>query len=82
MLNNGTLAEWLGSGLQNRVRRFESARYLEKIPVVYDEIHSRDFSLIRIGTVRLEDVSYSECSSPAQTRMASDKIPHWSCVEA
>ncbi len=25
---NGTLTEWLGSGLQNRVRRFESARYL------------------------------------------------------
>lgn len=24
----GTLTEWLGSGLQNRVRRFESARYL------------------------------------------------------
>ena len=24
----GTLAEWLGNGLQNRVRRFESARYL------------------------------------------------------
>ena len=26
----GTLAEWLGIGLQNRVRRFESARYLEE----------------------------------------------------
>ena len=26
----GTLAEWLGNGLQNRVRRFESARYLIK----------------------------------------------------
>jgi hypothetical protein len=25
---NGLLAEWLGSGLQNRVRRFESARDL------------------------------------------------------
>ena len=25
----GTLAEWLGNGLQNRVRRFESARYLD-----------------------------------------------------
>ncbi len=25
----GTLAEWLGNGLQNRVRRFESARYLQ-----------------------------------------------------
>ena len=24
----GTLAEWLGAGLQNRLRRFESARYL------------------------------------------------------
>ena len=28
---NGTLAEWLGNGLQNRVRRFESARYLKKM---------------------------------------------------
>lgn len=27
---NGTLAEWLGTGLQNRRRRFESAKYLEK----------------------------------------------------
>ena len=26
----GTLAEWLGNGLQNRVRRFESARYLKR----------------------------------------------------
>ncbi len=28
--NNGTLAEWLGNGLQNRVQRFESARYLRR----------------------------------------------------
>lgn len=27
---NGTLTEWLGNGLQNRLRRFESARYLTK----------------------------------------------------
>ena len=26
----GSLAEWLGSGLQNRVRRFDSARNLKK----------------------------------------------------
>jgi hypothetical protein len=26
----GTLAEWLGPGLQNRLRRFESARYLKR----------------------------------------------------
>ena len=26
----GTLAEWLGNGLQNRLRRFESARYLTR----------------------------------------------------
>lgn len=26
----GTLTEWLGSGLQNRVQQFESARYLYK----------------------------------------------------
>jgi hypothetical protein len=29
--NTGTLAEWLGTGLQNRLRRFESAKYLEKL---------------------------------------------------
>ena len=29
--NNGRLAEWLGIGLQNRVRRFESATDLNKI---------------------------------------------------
>ncbi len=27
---NGRLAEWLGNGLQNRVRRFESAIDLKK----------------------------------------------------
>ncbi len=26
----GSLAEWLGAGLQNRLRRFESARNLQK----------------------------------------------------
>ncbi len=30
LTQKGTLAEWLGNGLQNRVRRFESARYLKK----------------------------------------------------
>ncbi len=29
---DGRLTEWLGSGLQNRVRRFESATDLNKIP--------------------------------------------------
>ena len=29
---NGLVAEWLGSGLQNRVQRFESARDLAKTP--------------------------------------------------
>ena len=29
---NGLVAEWLGSGLQNRVQRFESARDLTKTP--------------------------------------------------
>ena len=28
--NIGTLTEWLGSGLQNRVQQFESAGYLDK----------------------------------------------------
>ena len=27
-MQNGTLTEWLGSGLQNRVQQFESAGYL------------------------------------------------------
>jgi hypothetical protein len=27
-IKNGSLAEWLGGGLQNRIRRFESARNL------------------------------------------------------
>ena len=28
---NGLVAEWLGSGLQNRVQRFESARDLKSL---------------------------------------------------
>lgn len=34
-IQQGSLAEWLGSGLQNRVRRFESARNLDKKPSVF-----------------------------------------------
>ena len=29
-LSNGTVAEWLGRGLQNLLQQFESARYLQK----------------------------------------------------
>ena len=29
LLKNGTVAEWLGGGLQNLRQRFESARYLK-----------------------------------------------------
>ena len=29
-IKNGSLAEWLGGGLQNRIRRFESARNLNQ----------------------------------------------------
>ena len=36
----GTLAEWLGAGLQNRLRRFESAKYLWKPSVIF---HGRFF---------------------------------------
>ena len=32
---NGLLAEWLGTGLQNRLRRFESARDLKASPVIH-----------------------------------------------
>ena len=32
---NGLLAEWLGTGLQNRLRRFESARDLKRSSVVH-----------------------------------------------
>ena len=31
VINNGRLAEWLGNGLQNRVRRFESAIDLQQL---------------------------------------------------
>ncbi len=32
LLKNGTVAEWLGGGLQNLIQRFESARYLKSNP--------------------------------------------------
>ena len=32
---SGLLAEWLGTGLQNRLRRFESARDLKGSPVIH-----------------------------------------------
>lgn len=31
MVNHGTLAERLGSGLQHHLQRFESARYLQNL---------------------------------------------------
>ena len=50
---NGTLTERLGIGLQNRVRRFESARYLQrkidpKGPIFFLEVPGDPlFSLLR-----------------------------------
>ena len=35
--HKGTLAEWLGNGLQNRLRRFESARYLTRVVRISDD---------------------------------------------
>jgi hypothetical protein len=35
-LPHGTVAEWLGGGLQNLIQRFESARYL-KVPSAFAE---------------------------------------------
>lgn len=32
----GALSEWLGAGLQNRLRRFESARHLRSIENIFD----------------------------------------------
>ena len=32
--NNGSLAEWLGTGLQNRLQRFESARNLKRVYLI------------------------------------------------
>ena len=29
--DDGTLAEWLGTGLQNRLQQFDSARYLSML---------------------------------------------------
>ena len=42
----GTLAEWLGNGLQNRVQQFESARYLKKNPAFFNR-KAQDFVFCR-----------------------------------
>ena len=42
--NNGSLAEWLGTGLQNRLQRFESARNLQK---VHEKLNSMHFFCTR-----------------------------------
>lgn len=34
---NGTLAEWLGNGLQNRVQQFDSARYLQQKSLLFGD---------------------------------------------
>ena len=46
------MAEWLGSGLQNRVRRFESARDLNKssnTKVLEDYFFQPDLNLLKGG---------------------------------
>ena len=42
----GSLAEWLGTGLQNRLQQFESARNLQE----NEEIHSLFFALPYFST--------------------------------
>ena len=45
---NGTLTEWLGSGLQNRRRQFESARYLnQSSEIVYKQFRSFCFKGVK-----------------------------------
>ena len=47
-IKNGRLTEWLGSGLQNRLRRFESATDLDKIPC---HAVAGDFSLLAVESL-------------------------------
>ena len=44
---NGSLAEWLGTGLQNRLRRFESARNLKESSENTDNKVFRSFLILR-----------------------------------
>ena len=34
----GVLAEWLGTGLQNQLQRFESARHLKKTLIIFIKV--------------------------------------------
>ena len=43
----GSLAEWLGTGLQNRLRRFESARNLKRSSKLVDNKQFRGFFIFR-----------------------------------
>ena len=53
-LKNGLLAEWLGSGLQNRVRRFESARDLKKS--LYKRNFYKGFLFFRVLKFPFSDI--------------------------
>ena len=69
----GTLTEWLGSGLQNRVRQFDSARYLQKL----SEPTNRSVRLVFGGQYlvsalpeRSDRKGFGGILSPNQTRIS------------
>ena len=62
---NGTLTEWLGSGLQNRVQQFESAGYLTR---------ATKFFLVALFLFKIE-IPPPQKKSSLQSRRHSDIIP-------
>lgn len=49
--NDGALAERLGTGLQNLLQRFDSARHLKKTPL---SIAERGFAILDLATTLLQ----------------------------
>ena len=50
----GTLPEWLGTGLQNRGQRFESARYLRERAVKMTTLSYLRFGYLQFGYLFLD----------------------------
>ncbi len=70
---NGSLAEWLGTGLQNRLRRFESARNLKKNSEVVYLQHFRSFLFLG-GTARGTDYFFNDNISPRIKYVLKNKL--------
>ena len=83
-LKKGIVAEWLGSGLQHHLQRFESARYLKKCLLEITSIFfyickSYNKSMWKIKNVLLVSILFFSFSAQSQCDYTLDNYKHIDC---